>query len=407
MRDEVVPKEVTVSMDIDSVIWLTRRLKVKGAFNLFTSPHRKEAPPISRSNHLFVELLWPPLEEDLEAGHISGAVKRVPISNLPNTHFATFGRVAGSPYIIVVFPRMKHRYPLRGFWETKLPYEVELGWLTNVVYEAMGRVKGEGTKPYRDYTYEDAKWKHAGVQEVTQAMSAKELDELQDHMHAILEEHEGDESYDCFRSFFFVLEMRGVKTVTSSDNFWVDDPWKLLTTGYPGLDWDYMEDSKNGELLIDVGFGFHAKGDVPLVGFWKTDALQLSFDYGGYAHGVSHSTCTIPSIGGMTAEMAKARRLRVHVAYRQSYNLTYETVRGKAAREKDGFLTARSAYHQKDDYRTNVTGITNVCTRSCDRSYGVRDEYRCRAATVRRLFRFMEQKVSRRRMHQWKGRLNS
>ena len=396
MKDRVRPSRVTISMDIDSVIWLTRRLKFKGAFNLHTSPYRKEYAPIHTSNHLYVELLWPRLDEDVAKSRISSGVQHVPVSNLPNTHFATFGRVEGAATVAVVFPRMKHRYPLGRHCGTKLPEEVELQWLKNVVYEAVRRLDEKGLKPYLDFTYDDTKWKHAGAQETTLVFTAQHLELLQDHIDDILQEHAEDPSYECFLSYFFVLEIRGIKLSTSSDNVYLKDPWNTLVANYPAFDWEYMEDTENGELLMDVGFGFHPSGEVPMVGFWKMDALRLGFDYGGYTQGTSHSACTISSLGGINAEMSLARRLNVHIAYRQAYNLAYEVIRGKLTRERTGFFSAVSAYQQKDDYRRNVEGVINAFLRNRDKSFGVRDEYRCRV-TVRRLFELLVEKV---RLHQ-------
>jgi len=392
MKDRVWPQAVEISMDIDSVIWLATRLKVAGVFNLHTSPYRKERPPISIANHVYVELLWPRTDEDVAGGRISGGAKQVPLSNLPNTHFATFGRVEGAPNIAVVFPRMKHRYPLRSYWETKLPQEVELLWLRNVVYGALHRLEDNGIKPYVGLSYEDTKWRHVGAQETTQVLAHEHLEQLQDHIDAILEENHGDPSYDCFRSYFFVLEIRGIKVATSSDDLESKDPWDSLVRNYPAFDWEYMEDTENGELLIDLGFGFHPSKEAHVVGFWNVEMLHLGYGFGGYNQGITHSVCTIPSLGGIQAEMSKARRLRIHVAYRQSYNLAYEAIRGKLTRERNGFFSAESAYHLKDDYRTTIEGITGAFTRSINRSYGVRDEYRCRAS-IRRLFPVLILKV--------------
>jgi len=392
MKDRVWPKDVNISVDIDSVIWLTSKLKVSAAFNLHTSPYRKEKPPISTANHTYVELLWPRLNEDVAHGRISSGVKQVPLSNLPNTHFATFGRLEGAATVAVVFPRMKHRYPLRNYWETKLPEEVELLWLRDIVYVALHRLESEGIKPYVGFGYEDNKWRHAGAQETTLPLAPEHLEELQTIIDTILQEHTGDPYFDCFLSYFFVLEIRGVKVPTSSDDPRSKDPWDALVKNYPAFDWQYMEDTGNGELLLDIGFGFHPSKEKNVVGFWGTDALRLGFDFGGYNKGTQHSACTIPSIGGIQAEMSKARRQIIHIAWRQAYNLSYEAIRGKLTRERIAFFSAESAYHQKDDYYKNVEGVTNAFIRGMTRSYGVRDEYRCRA-TARKQIPMLVQKV--------------
>ena len=344
MKDRVQPKEVAISVDIDSIIWLTPKLKVSGIINLHTSPYRKERAPISTANHVYIELLWPRLDEDVINGGISSGVKQVPLCNLPNTHFATFGRLEGSATVAVVFPRMKHRYPLQRYWETKFPQEVELLWLRDVVYVALHRLEDNGIKPYMESTYEDTKWKHVGTQETTLVLAPEHLDQLLVHIDAILDEKVGHANYDCFRSYFFVLEMRGVKVPTSSQDIGQKNPWDALVGNYPGFDWPYMENTDNGELLVDIGVGFHPSEEEAVVGFWHIDLLRLAFDYGGYNQGTTHSVSTVTCIGGIQAEMSKARRLKTHIAYRQAYNLSYEAIRGKLTRERKAFFTAESAY---------------------------------------------------------------
>jgi hypothetical protein len=393
-KDQVRPNSISISVDIDSVAWLTRRLKTKGTVNLHILPYRKERPPIDVSNHLFVELLWPRLQEDVDSGRLSSGMKHVPLSNIPNTHFATTGRVEGAGNITIFFPRMKHRNPRGRYWETKLPEEIELLWLRNVVYPALERSKSAGLVPYMSHSYEETMWKHVGAQEKTQILGPENLEELQHHIDEILGENLGDESYDCFRSYFFLLGLRGIKTSTSSDDLARKDPRKALTENHPSFDWEYMEESRNGELIIDVGFGFHPSQEKPLVGFWKADVLRLGFDFAGYNQQTSHRVCTIPAIGAINAELSKRRRLRVHIAYRQSYNLVYEVIRGRLTRERTGYFSAESAYHQKGDYVKNIRDMRDAFDRNCGRSFGVRDEYRCRV-TALQLLPELVKKVSR------------
>jgi len=51
------------------------------------------------------------------------------------------GRSEGRAEIFVVFPRMKHKHPRSHWsWETKIPHEVEVFWLENVVYPVIRAV---------------------------------------------------------------------------------------------------------------------------------------------------------------------------------------------------------------------------------------------------------------------------
>ena len=151
--------------DVDSVIWLTDRLKVLRSINVHLLPFLGIKAPIQKHNHMYVNLYWPRTEEDLREAKLSSAYQEVPISNLPNTHFTQFGKAEGSTEIFIVFPRMKHRYPLQKVSETKLPYEVETFWLENLVYASMRRFSDAGTKPYRDWELDDNLYKYRGMKE--------------------------------------------------------------------------------------------------------------------------------------------------------------------------------------------------------------------------------------------------
>ena len=130
-----------------------------------------------------------------------------------------------------------------------------------------------------------------------------------------------------------------------------------------------------------------------MVGFWDVDALRAGFDYGGYTKGTTHGTSTVPVIGGIHAEMGSIRRKRTHIAYHLTYNLVYEVLRGQWTREKESFFHPRSAYEQDHKYKNGIRDLVEAYSRSMDKSYGVRDEYRCRAGSVKRLLPLLEDKV--------------
>jgi len=155
-----------------------------------------------------------------------------------------------------------------------------------------------------------------------------------------------------------------------------------------------MEDPKNGELLVDVGFGFHPPEDSALVGFWEIEAIHLGFQYGGYTSGVTHGVSTVSAIGGMHAEMAFLQRVRSHVSYRLAYNQVFEVLRGPQLRLKDDFFSMGSAYHLNHSYLKSVKDIKETYQRNRFKALGVRDEYRCRAKSVKRLLPLFKAKVS-------------
>ena len=255
-RKEVPIENLQFSVDINSIIWEMDRLKTIGSINLHLLPLRGEKPPIGKHNHTYVELYWPRMEQDKKEGERSTASREVPVSNLPNTHFAHFGRTEGSAEVHVVFPRMRHKYPLRKRWETKMPYEVETFWLQHLVYPALRRLKERGIRPYTNWVFEDVLYKHRGSMDKTILVSPEHLDDIQDTIHEILKENKGKPYFDRFRSLFFVLQILGIKVSTSQDQNWAG-LWDKLVRQHPTLDWKYMEDPEHGELLLDLGVGIH------------------------------------------------------------------------------------------------------------------------------------------------------
>lgn len=380
-----------ISSDIDSVLWVTDWLKVLGVINLHILPYKGNSPPINKHNHAYVDLYWPRTEEECSKGEISSAHKAVPISNLPNTHFADLGKGQGRASISVVFPRMKHRFPFKKGWETKIPYEIEEFWLEELVFPALQSIEGKGADPYVGWSLEDTLYKYRGYKEKTIPISANQLDQVQKEIVNILRKNEDNESFTRYGSFFFVLQMLGIKLATSCDDSW-ETLWDLLISQNRDLDWDYMESTENGELLVDIGFGFHPPADSQVVGFWDVDAIQLGFQYGGYASGVTHAVNTVSAIGGIHAEMTSDRRKRTHISHRLAYNLAYEIVRGGQTK-KESFFSPKSAFTVDDHYLRDVKGVIDAYQRNKYRELGVRDEYRCRASSVKRLLPHLKAKV--------------
>lgn len=380
------------SADVDSVLWVTDRLKSAGAINLQLLPYKEPKAPIRTHNHAYVELCWPRTELEYNLGVRSDAYQWVPISNLPNTHFAHYGRTEGAAEVYVVFPRMRHKYPLRKVWETKVPYEVETFWLEKLVYPALRRLEEPGVKPYTNVDLGDILYKHRGSKEKTILLSPSQLETVQDGIHNILNEHKEDKLYTRFRSLFFVLQVLGIKVSTSTGDDW-PKLWERLVAEHSQLDWKYMENTDNGELLVDIGFGIHPPEDSHLVGFWDTEAIRQGFDYGGYLSGVTHPVCTVPAIGGMHAEMSNNRRRRSHISYRLTYNLAYEVLRGQRTRLKESFFPLESAYQVDQNYLQSIKGVVDAYDRNKHKSFGVRDEYRCRASTMQRLLPLLKEKV--------------
>ena len=385
--------DLQYSIDIDSVLWVTDRLKVNGCITLHLLPYTGSKAPISKHNHAYVDLVWPRTEEDVEYGERSSFTKAVPISNLPNTHFAHFGKSEGRAQVFVVFPRMKHKYPLKNVWETKLPHDVDIFWLRHVVYPAMQAVDRDIIHAYTDWDYEDYAYRHKGSREKGLSFGSDQLEVMLVAIQKILDDHKAEPLYARFGSFFFVVQILGIKVPTSLSADW-HQLWDQVVVQFPELDWEHMEKTDNGELLVDVGFGIHPPAHSGLLGFWDIEAVELGYKYGGYCAGVTHGVSTVSAIGGIHAEMGTVRKKRTHIGHRLTYNLVYEIMRGKRTRERKSFFSLDSAYNVDRDYLQDIKDISDAFRRNQHKSLGVRDEYRCRLGSVKRLFPLLRSKVS-------------
>lgn len=58
-RDAIIPTRIVATVDVDSVVWLTRHPRFKHAINIFTKPVIRNKPPIYKHNHIYVDLLVP------------------------------------------------------------------------------------------------------------------------------------------------------------------------------------------------------------------------------------------------------------------------------------------------------------------------------------------------------------
>ncbi|KAA1480145.1 hypothetical protein DENSPDRAFT_855718, partial [Dentipellis sp. KUC8613] len=170
-----------------------------------------------------------------------------------------------------------------------------------------------------------------------------------------------DENLGRFASFFFILEAKGIKLETQSTLDERADPWKMLTEEYVQLDWDYMVDHANGELLVDLAVSFHPVSTVPMV-------------VSGFTKGRVHHANTLNGYGSLSAPMSSERSRRTHVLHRMSYNLCYEAIRPK---DNQPYLCSDGdAYTLNDTWREGILKRTQVYAKCETKSYGVRDEYR-------------------------------
>ena len=107
--------EYLLSLDIDSVNWITYKLCVLTEILVHVLPHTSARPPIWKNNHAYSELLMPQSEADKDTGgRTEWFSNRKSLSAIPHIHFGKVGHGSASFNIFVMFPRMMHKNPITG-----------------------------------------------------------------------------------------------------------------------------------------------------------------------------------------------------------------------------------------------------------------------------------------------------
>lgn len=405
----LIDSQVEVSVDIDSLIWVTDELKFRLSVKVHLTPSVGPTSIISKSNHVYVHLLMPPSGPDsLRGGRSEWIEKRVPLTTIPHTRFASV--VEGhTPFMAYIFfPRMRHQSEYTQRWRVMMTYELQAMLFDQIIIPAVRAVLGPEAVAYVGYTVSEFKLKSASATHrkgnptriKMVDVSPSKLLRLQKKMRDII--HSSPTGLlDRFGSFFFVLDGKGTKlacqvNITQSE----DNPWEVFKSMFPVLDTKAMLSDSRGELLVDVGFAFVPCAKKAMVGIWRLDALEASFGRGGYSRGTLHTGNTLSRYGGLQAEMLQGRAERTHVAFRSSYNLYYEATRTQENRPL--FATDGDAYMVNETWSADCHRLLDLYEGSAqENSYGVRDEYRVGGAVLFQLMDRCRELVCQRMSRKW------
>lgn len=382
---EPTPEDVLITTDIDSIIWVTPHLVIKGKINIHTAPLPRDKAPISHHNHVYVNVLFPPSDEERSLGRhrTTWHVRKTRLTSIPHTYFAVIGLGSGVADVKVTFPRMMHKDDtFRSRWVNNIPPPVLELWVGKVVIRALRKVALPGQLEYFDYSQEEMRLRdgprdrhHNRQLPLTNA----QLDRLQKIMRDIVDnvDNHGEDDLSMFGSFQFVLDQIGVKLMTH--RYEGDDEngnaWTSLCETFPALDWEYMIKPANGAMYMDLGVGFHPiDRDIPFVGLWKLPYVRASFDRGGLLKGNTHHACHLACYGGIQAEMESVAERATHISYRQCYPLIFENVRRPG---KDVyFCDDADAFAGNSTFRECMSKQIAMCKNARHKSFGVRDETR-------------------------------
>jgi hypothetical protein len=389
--------EVQITLDIDSIIWITHRLHVLGSIKVHVLPYMNRKPPIPRDNHCSVEILWPQSDLDRSDGRRSEwFTKSVPLSKLPHIPFAQLGDGTGSFNVYIFFPRMMHQNSSTGYWATLIPTEVQNLWITDVLIPAIRQTSVVGIKEYADFSLEEWKWK-AVINDKFHSSKTLTFDplsflELTDNIREIITGN--PRQLDMFGSSFFVVDSRGIKLTTMNIRGRHPDPMETLKKEVPGLDWTYMASRKNGQLLMDLGISYHPvpRNSQHLVGLWKLNSILASYETAGMKSPDIYNTCTLAGYGGMQSTMGTIRSRSVQLTFRSTYSLLFESVRRPGQEEK--FCADSEAYEATAKFKETCRQFYHIYRGSQYKSYGVREEVRGSSDAIQQAITHAVEKVT-------------
>ncbi|KAI6149952.1 hypothetical protein BKA82DRAFT_4354048 [Pisolithus tinctorius] len=359
----VTPEELEVTVDIDSLIWVTHSLQFNTPLPIYLGPIVEEKAPMHKHNHVYVDILVPQSEADSSAigNRTEWLTMAFPLCGVPHTVFGALSNAAGTMNVYICFPRMIHRDEMTHKRANRIPKEVLDFFWEHVLLPAIRAHADVSSAPYVSLTLKEVQFKARKGGKTKKAgrpkavpFSMQVLKQIQKTMEAII--REDPSRFANYGSFFFVLECKGIKLWTKTTlSGAVQTPVQALLHGLPALDWSYMVDRANGELLVDLGISIHPTCDEKLVGLWRLDALEASFGAGGYLRGNAHHTCML---GCPT------------------------------------FVMDKDAYALNNDFIGECMQAINMYSGDAKkRSYGVRDEYRMSGAAVEQAILVVPQRM--------------
>ncbi|KAF8324807.1 hypothetical protein F5887DRAFT_902070 [Amanita rubescens] len=382
-RDSVIPETINYAIDIDSLIWITRKPHFALAVELYTSPVLRNTAPISKDNHVKIEMLYPPVEQGKRDEWWSRSFR---LSRLPH---ALLGKI-GIANLSIFLPRMAHQDPYTSRWANVVPPEVQTQLWEKILMKALRRVIGDIGQVYIGENQAHISFKSSSHTKMpkTHPVRKSHFERMVEEMHEIIQD-DAEGHLAQFGSFFFALEIKGCKMVSQAEahdgeelNGCLGDALNNLKEENPALDWDYMEDRRVGELLYDIGITIQPNNTFPTVGLWRLDQLETFYGACGYLRGNIHHLNTMSLYGGLQAEMPRSRSERTHILYRQSYNLAYEALR-KADNTRELFKL-QDVYQLNRRFRNEYKTVMEIYSiHAKKQSFGVRDEYRVGGAAMK------------------------
>jgi len=393
-RDKVdlLKQDLAVSIDIDSIIWVTYDLTFLGPMNLHLLPLLGDKPPFATNNHVYVKVLSPPTPDNCDLQGKSSHSSTFSLSQIPHTHFGQMGQGAGQLNIYIFFPRMIRKNRHNGRMATLIPKVVQDLWLSEAVIPAARNSLHNfpGLMEYLPHNVEELHLR-SGHRHGTKTipLTPQTLLLLQTNLRELVQSQA--DLLGRFGSFFFAVDARGIKLL-SKQHQTTEDPYQTLCSMIPELDWNHMMNRLHGELFLDLGVSYHPpqEGEA-LVGLWRLPQVETSYQIMGMQKGTTHHSCTLESYGGWQAEMKKERRKRVHLCFRSTYNLCFQVIRNPG--QAQYLCTDDDAIKINDRFLAGCDRWKTLFHTAQKNSYGVREEIRGSGNAIMEVLQNAMQKV--------------
>ncbi|KIJ30052.1 hypothetical protein M422DRAFT_268514 [Sphaerobolus stellatus SS14] len=229
-------------------------------------------------------------------------------------------------------------------------------WFSLIIQPCIQKIYGRGSQEYVSHSAQEYKSRAAGEKE-TRLVDHIKLQQLQDEIKQCIQE-DGVENLDIFGSFFFIMDIQGIK-LTNKDREHLspncDDVLTILQDVMPALDINYMAQPENGECVIDLGISATPEGEEPIVGLWNLTHVDASFAKSGTNTAMLFNLGSLADYGGVSAEFPMDCASVTHMCYRMAYNLIFEIIRGNLK-----FPENSDTYVANGTFHSRINGIIKL-----------------------------------------------
>jgi hypothetical protein len=144
-KDKVEDPSIIKAVDLDSVIWVTRHPRFLKSIDIYTRMVIRNTPPITKHNHVYVNLLHPPSRENPDAHR---ETKLYRLSRIPHLFLGRLGGGTGTVNLYMFFPRMTHKHPHVPRYANMVPWYLQATLWREVVIPAMKSVLSPADEAY-------------------------------------------------------------------------------------------------------------------------------------------------------------------------------------------------------------------------------------------------------------------